>query len=118
MPRYCYVDVYGKTYEFMYPMGEAPEAAYLPTGRIVRVRSLEWRRSVVREFRGSSRGWPIESFSLGVNPVDRFKAMKDAADHKVPTEYNERGNPILRDPDHARRFRKYLGAHDRDGFFD
>ena len=80
----------------------------LISGRAIRNTQMEFAsQGRKKEFRGVSRGWPIESFTMGVNPEDRVTAMEDAAAHGVKTEYNKDGNPIMRNPSHARRFRKY-----------
>jgi hypothetical protein len=112
---YDYQDVYGQVHELEFPIGTAPDACYMDSAYVVQVPFA--RRAQPKEFRGVSRGWPIESFSMGVHPDDRFAAMEDAAAHGVPTHYNENGNPEMRNMLHQRRFNKYMKAHNKDSFF-
>jgi hypothetical protein len=114
MSRYDYQDVYGALQELEFPIGKAPDACYVASRYVVRVSFALGKR---KEFRGSSRGWPIESYSMGVHPCDRFTAMKDAAAHGVPTEYNTDGNPLMRNMMHQRKFNKYMKAHNKDSYF-
>jgi hypothetical protein len=115
---YCYQDVYGTIHDCKFPIGTAPEDVLLVSGRAVRNTQVELAsQGKKKEFRGVQKGWPIESFTMGVHPDDRVAAMEDAAAHGVKTEYSPDGNPLLRNPSHARRFRKYAKAHDKDGFF-
>jgi hypothetical protein len=117
MSTYCYQLPSGEIREEDFPIGTAPTAVRFGDGEMgERCVNAEWKRPT-RELRGVTRGWPIESFSMGVNPVDRFTAMKDAAAHGVPTEFNKAGNPLMRDMMHQRKFNKYMKAHNKDGYF-
>ncbi len=70
-------------------------------------------------FAGHSPGcWPMESEAMGVAPEQAREAHQEAVAHGVPTEINPRtGNPILRDKDHARRYQRALGFHNRDASY-
>lgn len=57
-------------------------------------------------------GWPMVSNSLGVHPKQRKEAIDQAARLGVPTEFNERGQAVLRDPMHRKRLTRALGFQD------
>ena len=117
MSTFCYQLPTGEIREEDFPIGTAPARVRFDDGVTgERCVTAEWRHPT-RELRGVTRGWPIESYSMGVHPDDRFTAMKDAAEHGVATEYTKDGNPLMRNMMHQRRFNKYMKAHNKDSFF-
>lgn len=60
-------------------------------------------------------GWPKESSAAGVHPDQVQEAMVESAKRGVPTEYNKKGRPIMRDRAHRRAYNKAHGFRDNDG---
>jgi hypothetical protein len=117
MSTYCFKLSSGEVRTKDFPIGTAPMAVRFDDGEMgQRCIPAEWL-SRPKELRGVTRGWPIESYSMGVHPDDRFTAMKDAAAHGVPTTFNKDGNPLMRDMAHQRKFNKYMKAHNKDSYF-
>ncbi len=117
MSFYCYQLPSGEIRDEQFPIGTAPCSVRFDDGQTgERCVNSEWKPCQT-ELRGVTRGWPIESYSMGVHPDDRFTAMKDAAAHGVATEFNADGNPLMRDMKHQRKFNKYMKAHNRDSYY-
>jgi hypothetical protein len=117
MSTFCYRLPSGEIREEDFPIGTAPAMVRFDDGVTgERCINAEWTPPQRKELRVIN-GWPIESYSMGVDPADRFTAMADAAAHGVPTIYNERGNPEMSDMSHQRKFNKYMNAHDKDSYF-
>lgn len=57
-------------------------------------------------------GWPMLSDSMGVHPLQRQEAIDQARSLGVPTDFNERGQAVLRDPMHRKRLARALGFQD------
>ena len=62
----------------------------------------------------SPAGYPFDCYALGVHPDQRESAMRKCAEAGVPTEYNESGDPVIRNPGHYRAFKKQQGFFDKD----
>lgn len=61
------------------------------------------------------RAYPIMSEALAVHPSQREEAIAEAKRLGVPTEFTTRGEPVLTDPGHRKRYARALGFHDRNG---
>lgn len=117
MSTFCFQLPSGEIRDEDFPIGTAPARVRFDDGQIgERCVNAEWAPRQT-ELRGTTRGWPIESYSMGVHPDDRFTAMQDAADHGVATHYNDDGNPEMRNMSHQRKFNKYMKAHNKDSYF-
>lgn len=57
-------------------------------------------------------GWPMVSSSMGVHPKQRAEAIAQAKRLGVPTDFNEKGQAVLRDPMHRKRLARALGFQD------
>jgi hypothetical protein len=75
------------------------------------------KRCIAAEHQGVKSGdpWPLECHVLGVAPSQRQEAMRHYAEKGVPTEVNERGNPIITSRSHYRRVCRADGYFMRDG---
>lgn len=60
----------------------------------------------------SSAGWPMVSNSMAVHPSQRAEAIEQARRLGVPTDFNDRGQPVLRDPMHRKRLASALKFQD------
>lgn len=57
------------------------------------------------------------SWAMGVHPMDRKAAEADAAARGVPTQFNEDGDPIIRNASHFKRLYRAYGMHDKQAYY-
>lgn len=57
------------------------------------------------------------SWAMGVHPLDRLEAEKDAAACGVPTQFNENGDPMITGAAHFKKLYRALGAHDKQAYY-
>lgn len=113
---YLYTTANGKmTVEENFPMGKAPKKIVLPVG-------LTAYRDVAAEHRkgGGEDGravnpYPLKSTAVGVQPKQRFKAMKHAAEIGVPTTFDKRGDAVFESRGHRKRYCEAIGSYDLNG---
>lgn len=59
--------------------------------------------------------YPMESTALGVNPSQRKEAYDHSVQIGVPTEFNEKGNPVWKSRSHRKKYCEKIEFFDRDG---
>ena len=61
--------------------------------------------------------WPMTSIAaaVGTNPKELAAVREIDRKAGVPTDYDGRGRPILRDRAHRKRYLRAHGMHDQDG---
>jgi hypothetical protein len=57
------------------------------------------------------------SWALGVHPLDRKEAEKDAAARGVPTKFNENGDPMIRSASHFKKLYRAYGLIDKQSYY-
>ena len=63
--------------------------------------------------------WPKVSIALEVHPGQRQEAIEDARRKGVPTDFNERGQPIFTDQAHEKKYHQAYGYFNRNaGYSD
>lgn len=118
MPTYCYTTGGGRTFDRVYPAGEAP-------GEIV-VDGEKARRDFRAELRGcsisvrgggrKSRAWPMEDFAAGVHASQAQELRDHFKKSGVPTEVTSDGDPIYTSHQHRKRALKCRGLHDKQSY--
>lgn len=58
---------------------------------------------------------PIHSDALAVHPDDRDKAIREAQERGVPTDFDSEGRPLLRSRKHRKDYMTAFGFFDRSG---
>jgi hypothetical protein len=64
---------------------------------------------------GTSKVKPKKCHPLAVNPRDRKKAEEYAKKRGVPTEFNERGVPIIKSREHQKQLNRIYNVVNYDG---
>lgn len=112
MPVYCYRTKRGTfRVERVYSMRAVP--------RTIRVRGRTLYRDIAAEhggFRNTPGIWPMASDAAGVHPSQIAEAMAEDRRNGVPTDYTRDGRPILRDPDHYKRYMEANGLFARNSY--
>ncbi len=111
MPFYCFTTPSGKTVERRFSMADVPASVEVDGERALRDYRAEWAGR-----RDPGDLWPIYSDGLGVHPsqVKQVEAESKAAG--IPTHFTKDGRAVLESRSHRRRYLRYRGFIDRDGY--
>lgn len=116
MSTYCYTTEDGTvTEEHIFPIGTAPATITTKNGSVA-------HRDMYAEMVGTSQKsgdpWTNHaSVSLMVNPTEREKYTKEAAELGVPTQFNEAGMPMFTSASHRKRYNKAYGFVDLNSYY-
>lgn len=110
---YCYSDLEGgNVFEHKCPMGQAPQT--------LTIAGVTLFRDYAAEQGGHRSGdaWAdTASWALGVHPLDRLEAEKDASARGVPTQFNENGDPVITSASHFKKLYRAYGMHDKRAYY-
>lgn len=77
---------------------------------------IEIKKKRTKVMKVSTALWPLHSEAAAVNPEHVGRAMEDAREKGVPTEFDAIGCPIFTGPGHRKAYlERVAGLYDRNG---
>ena len=111
MPVHCYKNpTTTEIKNVFFGLGEAPEEHEIDGVVHTRCRAAEWHS----QSGPAPSCWPMASNALAVHKTQRKEYSEFSIRNGVPTEFNERGQPVFTDRKHRSRYLNLVGATDFD----
>ncbi len=116
---YCYTTEANETFEYPFPIGEAPETVTVEGG-FVAVRNIPAEHRSPNSAKkpkpyATIPKWPMKSISCGVSPRQIDVAAKYDHDNGVTTNYKKTGEVIWDNPKHRAEWCRLHKGIDLDG---
>ncbi len=111
MTTYCYTTEDGRTADFLFPMGEAPESVGFKDGSIA-------KRDLSAEHRPhkAGGGWPMTCYASGVNPNQAQELRNFYKKHGFRCDVKDSGDPVYESLSHRKAALKLRNLHDKHSF--